>query len=260
MRNKSKLKIIITIFGIIFAFLTISNLNLVDNSFNNDGTAENQDESHSRNPKISGYWTTNFIHVDGNWSDTATVYDWCSGDGSWGNPYTIENVIIDASSSPTGSGILINNSKNEYFIIRNCTVYNAFAGIWLENTDNGTLTLNNCTSNSRGIRLRNNCKNNIIANNMADGNSLVGIILEFNCDNNNISGNSANGPIQIRGIRLRDYCDNNIISGNSVNDNDLYGIYLNYYCDDNTISGNTANGNNRGIFLTDRCDGNTISG
>ena len=77
---------------------------------------------------------------------------WCSGDGSWGNPYIIENVTIDASSSPTGSGIFINNSKNEYFRIENCTIFNVGAGqtnaaIKLDHTENGTLFDNNCSNN-----------------------------------------------------------------------------------------------------------------
>ena len=99
-------------------------------------------------PKCSGYYELPFIHIDGNWSYTVGNYSWCSGDGSWQNPYIIENVVINASNSPTGSGILINNSKEYYFCIKNCTVFNGGAGpydagIKLENSNNGTLSKNN---------------------------------------------------------------------------------------------------------------------
>ena len=168
MRNKSKIKIIIFVLGIILALSPLNSFMIIDDQGENEGTTENRDEANFKRLKKSGYWSVNFIHIDGNWSYTVGNYSWCSGDGSRSSPYKIENVSIDASGSPTGSGILINNSKNEYFIIRNCTVYNAGSGsydggIKLENTNNGTLINNNCLTNGRiGILLSNYCKNNAI--------------------------------------------------------------------------------------------------
>ena len=140
MRNKSNIKIIILVLGIVFALSAINSFMVIDDQGENVRTIDNRDDSSLKPPRISGYWTTNFIHIDGNWSHTVGNYSWVSGDGSWSNPYFIENVTIDASTSPTGSGIFINNSKNEYFIIKNVTVYNAGstsndAGIKLENTN-----------------------------------------------------------------------------------------------------------------------------
>jgi len=139
---KSKLKnISILLIGL---FLALS----LDNKLNfNKGV-----QTEFNIPNQSAGYTESFIHVDGNWTETASTYDWCYGDGSWSTPYIIENVSIDASSSPTGSGIFINNSKTEYFIIRNCNVTNARsgnydAGIKLENTNHGTLINNNCSNN-----------------------------------------------------------------------------------------------------------------
>jgi len=121
MKNKSKIKIFIVILGLIFAFLSISNYNIFNEQ---DGTIEIRNEGNFKRLKKSGGYVESFIHIDGsipgNWSAT-TSYGWCYIDNG---VYVIENVTIDASSSPTGSGILINNYKNEYFIIRNCTVYN----------------------------------------------------------------------------------------------------------------------------------------
>ena len=104
-------------------------------------------------PRPSGGYTPSFVHVDGsipdNWSDTATENEWCTGSGTREEPYIIENCTIDASSSPIESGIFINNSKNVYFIIRNCSLSNAGSdnqdgGIKLENTNNGTIYNNTC--------------------------------------------------------------------------------------------------------------------
>jgi len=196
------------------------------------------DNANLTNPKSSAFWTMDYIHIDGNWSDTVNE-DWCSGDGSWDNPYVIENVTIDASSSPTGSGIFINNSKNDYFIIRNVTVYNAGgdAGIKLENTNNGSLTNNNCSNNGQS-----------------------GVFLYDDCGNNTISGNIVNN--NWFGILLQSGCDNNTISGNIAYNNDEYGIFL-LNCDNNTISGNIASNvgttnQDTGIYLEEICNNNTI--
>ena len=84
--------------------------------------SSNSYKTNKSNPIASAGYTEPFIHIDGsipgNWSGT-TSFDWCSGDGSWSNPYIIENVTINATNSPTRSGILIENSKDDYFKIRN---------------------------------------------------------------------------------------------------------------------------------------------
>ena len=274
MKNKNKIKITILVLGIVFALSPINSFNIIDDQGETEGTIENRDDSNLKPPRISGYWTTNFIHIDGNWSQTEGSYSWCSGDGSWSNPYTIENVTIDASTSPTGSGIFINNSKNEYFIINNVTVYNVGsttddAGIKLENTSNGTLINNNCSDNGySGLFLSQNCNNNTLSGNTANNNDRFGIYLQTNCDNNLISGNSASNvgtSNQNQGIVLYNSCDNNTISGNTANSNTIYGINLQTNCDNNIISGNTASNigafiQDTGIIIWNDCDNNIISG
>ncbi len=226
MRKENRVKLIIITIGIIFAISTNSKSIFIA-PLNNNENLETRDKFSSKRPKNSGFWTLNSIHVDNNWSATA-VLDWCSGDGSWSNPYVIENVTIDASSSPTGSGIYINNSKSDYFIIRNVTVYNAGsdffydAGIKLNNSNNGTLINNNSSNNG--------------------GNGF----LIYNSENNTMSGNYVN--YNKFGIFFSE-SNNNTFSGNSANYNSYYGIYLslsNY----TTISGNKASNNNEhGIVL-----------
>jgi len=230
MKLNAKIKILL-IFGFFLAVSNISNINNSrTNNVNNGMSVEHDDNTISKRPKQSGYWNNfSFIHIDGNWS-TAAGYEWCSGNGSWGNPYTIENITMDASSSPTDIGIFINNSKNVYFRIYNCTVTNAGgAGIKLENTNNGTLTNNNCSNNTNGILLSNNCDNNTISG-------------------NNISYNGQDG-IYIDGS-VTDY---NTIEKNKIKNNGWYGIEL-FETDRNSISDNNITNNGQagaydGIYL-----------
>ena len=211
-------------------------------------------------PKQSAGFDVSFIHVDGNWTDT-TSYDWCYFESGY---YIIENVTIDASNSPTGSGILINNSKNDYFIIRNCMVFNADdiffdSGIWMENTNNGTIFNNDFSDNNLGIYLI-GCEKNNIMDNTVNNNGYNGIYLDTDCFNNNITGNTANNNIY--GIQLYRNCDYNNVSLNNVAFNEDYGIYLNSHtssCDNNLLVNNIVNDNNRyGIYFTQDNNENSV--
>jgi len=70
-------------------------------------------------------------------------------------PYVIENVTIDANDK--SSGIKIVDSK-AYFVVRNCTLYNAtitgrgyYAAIELANATNGEISENRCLNSTYGI-------------------------------------------------------------------------------------------------------------
>ncbi len=260
MRNKNKIKMTIIVFGMIFAVSTISNFNIIDDQGNNDGTIEIQYETNLKSLKLSVTYIESFIHIDGNWTETL-IKPWCTFVNGF---YVIENVIIDANGSPTGSGIFIQNSKNEDFIIRNCSVYNAGnetndAGIRLEYTNYGILINNTCSNNNRhGIFLYNDCDNNTISNCRVNDNVWAGIRLDSNCDVNIIIGNTLkNNNV---GITFKDRCSYNTISGNIVNDNRDRGILLWLRCNFNTLSRNTAHKNsNEGIHLDDYCNNNTLS-
>lgn len=243
-----------------FTFLIITNKNIFNEQ---DGIMETCKENYSVNLKKSDAYIESFIHIDGsipgNWSNTVSIYDWCRGIGTWSNPYIIENVSIDASISPIGSGILINNSKNDYFIIRNCIISNGVNGINLENTNNGTLINNICSINAVGILLYNNCNNNTISGNPTNNNNLYGIYLNDNCKNNTISGNPTINNNQY-GIYLRFYCYYNNIIVNIVSNNDYSGIYLNNNCNNNTILGNSISDNDEGGIHLNNCNDNLVSG
>ena len=243
--TKSKTTFLI-ILGTIFAFSILINAKF---SYFGGNNSENLEVNIESNLKEADYWvlTGAPIFIDDsnpnyNWSKTANENDWCNGNGSLSNPYIIENVTIDATSSPTGCGIYVNNSQTEYFTIRNVTVYNAGSGYYdagfkLENTNNGTLMNNTFSNNYRNGIFLDGSNNNILSGNTANDNSYSGINLK-NSNNNTLSGNTANNN-DYRGITLED-SNNNNISGNTASYNFYYGIYL----EDgsaNTLSGNSMN-------------------
>ena len=65
--------------------------------------------------KTSDYWDLPFkIFIDDsnpnyNWSKTTSDNDWCSGSGTYSDPYVIENVTINGGR--TGNVVLIQNSN-----------------------------------------------------------------------------------------------------------------------------------------------------
>ena len=163
--------------------------------------ASNSQEEHI--VQTSDYWTTSAIEIDEtnptkDWSYTESTYDWCSGSGSWNDPYLIENVTIDATA---GNGITIINSQLVYFVLRNCTIYNAGtsgtnAGIALSNTNNGTIDSCELYNNVNGIYALNS-ENNTIINNTIRDNTVNGIYVGTNTENdiylNNFTDNILNG-------------------------------------------------------------------
>jgi parallel beta-helix repeat protein len=155
------------------------------------------------------------IHIDNNWS-AAEIAGICTGNGTFTNPYVIEDLVIDGEG--TGSCIFIENS-NDYFRIENCSVFNSdsypHSGIRLLKVNNSKLVENNCTLNRYGIEL-DSCFNNTLTGNTAMDNS--------------------------HAIHL-DNSENNTISGNFLNNNSHYGLSI-YYSINNTVSGNELNYNN----------------
>ncbi|MBA7530247.1 hypothetical protein ES705_22450 [subsurface metagenome] len=149
------------------------------------------------NPPI---WEIPPVTINNNWSSYVSE-DWCSGLGTYSNPYVIQNVSIDGGGS--GSCFSVLNSR-DYFVIFNSTFYNSGsvgydAGIYLENTTHGTLLTNNCSLNNHGI-----CSiqsfNNTFEDNLANNNSYSGIFI--------------------------DPSDFNTVILNNANFNNLYGIYI----------------------------------
>jgi len=201
-----------------------------------------------------------------NWSKTANENDWCSGSGTWGDPYIIEDLEIDVEGS--SNGIEIRNS-NVFFKIRNCTIYNGSEyGLKLYNVNNSILDNISCYDNpSGGISLEysNNhtISKNIISNSVVGG---EGISLMYsnhsnilnndisNCDSGLILGFSFNNYVfdnimvdNLGGI-ITGFSWNMTIEQNDVVDNSFVGIGLQGTYD-TIINNNYLSNNGYGIFM-----------
>ena len=237
---------------IIIMFLIFIPVDLNDNF--STGSSESVDS------KIAGSYILSYIHINdlssNNWSYTADTFAWCSGNGSFIDPYVIQDCVVNAATSPTGSGILIENSKSAYFVVKNCSAFNAdgdsstiYAGIKLENTNNGSIK--NCTVYNNylsGIILK-YCTNNTITNNTIIDNQ-NGIYLFTSVSNfitcNTIVDNNNEGLIMVA-PDTGDTIGNTIVD--NVIDNNHNGIHTSIYCNYNLILNNTLNGNDYGIDL-----------
>ncbi len=202
-------------------------------------------------PKISGSWALAPLHIDDagggdyTWAEAA-AQAWCSGNGSLINPYRLENITIDAGWSATG--ILIENSNNKFFIIRNCTVTNSGgtidnnAGIKLLSTSNGTVENNKCLNNIKtGIYVQSNSNYNTIQNNYVTNSSLVGIRI-YQSTHNKIMHNTITegSPIFSEGILIDSSSSLNVVFNNTIT-TQVYGIEVIYSAHNNTIVNNDIN-------------------
>ncbi len=204
-----------------------------------------------------------------------------SGNRSAGNPYIIKNKIINASGAGT-HGISIRNT-NSYFVLRNCTVTNAYTpynAVYFYNVTHARLENVNA-SNNHAVAIELNSRALItlvgtIANNNYYGGIDVwkclivnltattvnknsyGLVLEYS-NYTTISGITAIDNVQIGIFFQRSYSSS--ITGATSNHNN-YGITL-YSCNSSTIHGNTANNRYDGIYLalsnSIRVAGNHIS-
>ncbi|MFX1569923.1 MAG: nitrous oxide reductase family maturation protein NosD [Promethearchaeota archaeon] len=251
--NRRKTIVLIT-FGILFAFSIIITINLSFIMGNSSKSSNHSDNKKLRMSKISGK-----IHIDNNWTAAKSV-GITTGNGTFSEPYVIEDLVIDAGGSETG--ILIENS-DVYFRIENCTIYNSGNkslhvtgfGIRLSYVSNSQLINNNCSSNYIGIHIG-NCDNITISGNIVNDN-YQGIWFCDDCDYNTISGNTVNNNEE-RGMHLH-LNDYNSITGNKFNHNGECGLYLGIsrY---NNIMGNNLDSNAIGICLLLNSDYNIISG
>jgi len=214
MKKITTIKVIILILGIFLTLSFIINTNLNSNVGISNKNSEYSDEINFDNEHLKLSEVSEKIHIDNNWTD-AWDAGICTGNGTYSEPYVIEDLEIDGGD--LGSCILIENS-DVYFRIENCTTYNS-GGIWsdagirLDYVNNGQIIDNNCSFNS------------------------LGIYLSYS-DNNTVSGNTARN--NEHGIRLS-YSNYNNISGNTANNNDEFGIII--QGSDNNISGNNASYN-----------------
>jgi len=249
MKSKKEILVLLTFLSI---FL-LSGMLIHDFGKVNQNRNENQEEIPPQ-IKISGYWDLSGIPISiddndpsKNWSYTASHYDWCSGSGTWNDPYKIENVTILGQS--LDYAIEISNS-NAYFIIRNCSFDTSISLIYVEN---GSLENNTGSDNSSYNFFLIYSNNNSLSGNIVFS-ELNGFVL-VQSNNNTILGNKVNSSEY--GFFMQN-SDNNKLIENNVNNCD-YGICLDQ-SDNNTLLGNKLNNNNVGIRIHWNCLSNRLSG
>jgi len=245
MRNKIAQKFISLGIATIFLFFSFSSRTQVITSCTNQSFNDLY-------VKSADYWdlTGSPILIDdsdptSDWAFTIANYDWCSGSGTWDEPYIIKNITIDGLAS--GRCIEIRYSKS-YFKIVNCTISNSGlgtedAGIYLFRTDNAYLVNNTCSSNANfGIYL-DDCKNISLFDNIVNDN-WKGIRV-YRSINNSIIGNVA--KYNNEGIEIYESDDTRILN-NLANENGWAGIDF-YDCDNNIALKNIANQNQFGFYI-----------
>lgn len=240
--------VIFTLLSTSIFLLSISDLFTTSDEIRiNLGKDSIQDEIKTSAPP--NWISTNAIEINGsatgvgahNWT-WAYAQPWCGyGDGSWGDPYMIQNVKITNTTGGSITPCLKITNSTVFFIVKNCTFikdnqYGSNSGIHLIAVANGTITNTTCKIAGTGIKLAPNCRNNTISESTFN-NLWYGIQIGQNCMFNNISKNSFNGYIGIASSQQN--CKNNTISNNNMICSQS-GIQLeNNNCDNNTISNNT---------------------
>ena len=237
-------------------FLVISILTNANFSYYQVPMNKNLNDKNKTNLKIAGSWEIGPIEIDDNdplknWTMTAATYDWCSGNGTFSNPYVIENITINGVGSYYCISIV---NSDAYFNINNCTLFNSggeshSGGLNLGYANNGKITNNNCSFNMVGIYL-NSSHNNVISGNIVSNNSFQGIYLYAQCNDNKIINNTINfNAVESNwgGIRIKNSY-NNVIYNNNVSYNAGRGMDL-VYIYNSEIVNNIANGNAEGIAV-----------
>ncbi len=93
-------------------------LNIGMDSTDNGADSCNENSRTDGNPILAGDFPDDRVSIDGNWTETAAEYDWCTGAGTEEDPFVIENLRIYPYQT---SGVSIHNTE-DHFIIRNVTI------------------------------------------------------------------------------------------------------------------------------------------
>ncbi len=277
--NAKAIIIILLTIGILFAPLPIITVNLSFITGNSNKSSDYRDGSNLDNKNLKLSAVSEKIHIVNNsgWVDFRNAGN-CTGNGTYPDPYVIEDLVIDGGGS--GSCILIENST-VYFKIENCTVYNSGgyyyteiglssnAGIKLSHANNSYIIDNNCSGNWYGIRIEYSDNSTISGNTDNDG------ILIFGSGNTTVSGNIMNDyGLGIYGS-LEEVSSYDIDTTNLVNGKPLYyytnevhlgpdnftnaGQVILVNCNDSLVTNLNISDSSIGISLH-YCNHNNISG
>ena len=208
MRNKNKLYILfLVIFAFVVPFFNVISVSPVNDFDVSKFLGFNPQELQSSALKTSGYYnlTGSTIVIDDsdpnyNWSKTVAENPWCSGSGTLGDPYVIENVYIDGNMSLVetpgkqhSANTLSIYRSTAYFIVRGCYFTKSGtgefnSGIYLAYVENGILYNNTLTYHHQAVFVNDKSHNNTVLYNVIEHNQdLYGpnraMKLQFSDDN-----------------------------------------------------------------------------
>ncbi len=165
--------------------------------------------------------------------------------------------ITDNTISGNLIGLYIQNSNNIIVSLNNIN-NNGWVGVCLDNSYSNIINSNNISGNVEGLYIVNTSTENTISGNQIHDNFNAGINILNNSTNNIISDNTSISYNGVIGVLIRD-SSGNIVSGNNIQDNGWAGIALDNTAG-NTINGsNIITGNQEGLNITSST-GNTING
>ena len=210
-----------------------------------------------------------------NWSFCETNYDWCSGSGTWNDPYLIEGLYFKHVGYPIES-LTIQNS-DAVFILRNCILYNCQFGFYIKNASNGIIAYNTFIATevvewwswSKAIDLS-TCDNLTINNNFIIGEYSYNSIELTNCINISLIKNMVYNSRSRIGLYSTNYskiiaCNMELWFDeshyNEIRENSLFEASINLeFSTFNNIVNNTIFSQSQlpGIFLRVNCNNNTI--
>ncbi len=170
----------------------------------------------------------------------------CSiGDGTAGNPYIIENFLIQGNTT----GIKIFNT-NAHVCIRNNMIVDQYTGIDIFNAQNVNISFNILSNNNKGIEISNSLNVLAFGNTIADCN--VGIDLNSVVNGRMISNTIRR--IEYSGLEMK-WTNSSIVNSNNLED--CYNGIALYYGnqEDNIFMGNSFT---RCGFYMDYADNFTI--
>ena len=273
MEKKEKI-LLILILGIVFVLLTNADINIQNNDGNNILKLSNDRVIGS--PIFIDDADDNF-----NWSKTANENDWCTGSGTWHDPYIIRDLIIEGQIQT--NCIEIKNS-NASFIIQNCELFPSpqswvIHGIKLENVNNSKILGNDIHSflneGSGAIVTWDSCNNNTISRNVIYDNC-IGIYFtdgEKNIFSENRITYSEMYPFYLKGGKNNIIINNNIteltvaygtvgaieltgasdnlVKGNIITASYYYGIWIRTSPNNNVTENIIKNNGGYGIYLSD---------
>jgi len=159
------------------------------------------------------------------------------------------DTIVDGNFTGTGIHITVNNVTISGFTIQNSgEELWVPGGIFVDHSSGNNVSNNIITNNGVGMFLQDSNNNTISGNNVSSNkHSGIGIERSYN---NTLIGNTVFSN-NYRGIVLWGKGGYNTLIGNNVSSNNAEGIHLARQCSHNTVVGNTISDNLYGIHVSD---------